>query len=111
MVRYRLTNVRFTEEEHEALRHLAVSEGRSMADIVREAVSTYLEHKVGTTLTEDELANDPFFKVIGIGSSDVGHGSECHDAILYKRADYPQVTRGRRRRKGSRSTNQEEGGR
>lgn len=62
MVKYKLTNVRFTEEEHEALRHLAVSEGRSMADIVREAVSSYLEHKVGRTLTEDELANDPFFK-------------------------------------------------
>ncbi|MDK2930723.1 MAG: ParG [Bacillota bacterium] len=90
MVKYKLTNVRFTEEEHEALRHLAVSEGRSMADIVREAVSSYLEHKVGRTLTEDELANDPFFKVIGIGSSDGACGSECHDAILYKHTAHPE---------------------
>jgi|GEM_PF-1570412 len=33
MAKYKLTNVRFTEEEHEALRYLALSEGRSMADI------------------------------------------------------------------------------
>ncbi|MGE5585537.1 MAG: ribbon-helix-helix protein, CopG family [Bacillota bacterium] len=89
MVKYKLTNVRFTEEEHEALRHLAVSEGRSMADIVREAVSSYLEHKVGRTLTEDELANDPFFKVIGIGCSEGARGSVCHDVILYKHTAHP----------------------
>lgn len=84
MARYKLTNVRFTEEEHEALRYLALSEGRSMADIVREAVSSYLEHKVGRTLTKDELENDPFFQVIGIGGSKDADGSERHDAILYK---------------------------
>lgn len=31
MAKYKLTNVRFTEEEHEALRYLALSEGRRIA--------------------------------------------------------------------------------
>lgn len=83
MAKYVVTNVRFTEEEHERLRHLAVHEQRSMAEIVREAVSTYLEQKEGKTLTEEELANDPFFKVIGIGRSGMPDISIRHDELLY----------------------------
>lgn len=85
MGRYVVTNVRFTEAEHEKLRRLALEERRSMADVVRDAVSAYLERKGGRTLTEDELANDPFFKVVGIGRSGKRDLSARHDEVLYGR--------------------------
>lgn len=110
MAKYVVTNVRFTEEEHEKLRHLALHEQRSMADIVREAVSTYLERKGRRILTEEELANDPFFKVIGIGHSGDGDASTRHDEIIYG----PEIRRGKERKALCRGTpgdaDQETGG-
>ncbi len=83
MGKYVLTNVRFTKGEHEALKHLALCENRSMASIVREAVSSYITRKEGRTLTAEELANDPFFGVIGIGCSETNNVLEDHDKALY----------------------------
>jgi predicted DNA-binding protein len=83
MGKYVLTNVRFTKEEHEALKHLALRENRSMANIVREAVSSYITREEGRTLTEEELAKDPFFGVVGIGCSETENTLEDHDKALY----------------------------
>ncbi len=85
MGKYVLTNVRFTKEEHEVLKRLALLENRSMANIVREAVASYLTRKEGRTLTTEELANDPFFEVVGIGCSGTENASEKHDEVLYER--------------------------
>lgn len=85
MGKYVLTNVRFTEKEHEALKRLALRENRSMANIVREAVSSYLTQKEGRILTAEELANDPFFGVVGIGCSERENVPEDHDKALYGR--------------------------
>lgn len=85
MEKYVLTNVRFPQEVHDRLKYLALEEGESVAGIVREAVSTYLAKRDGKTLQRDELENDPFFQVLGIGASGNENSSAEHDAFYHSR--------------------------
>lgn len=69
----------------------AADEGKSVAEIVREALTSYLESKE-PTLTEEEFRNDPFFQAIGIGRGSDPDSSEAHDRYLYVQPDPPPVT-------------------
>jgi len=46
------TQVRLTETQMDALRHLAQKEGRSIADLVREGVDVYLRSQHGASREE-----------------------------------------------------------
>lgn len=88
MVEYTTTNVRLPRETLKRLRVRAADEGKSVAEIVREALTSYLESKE-PSLNEEEFRNDPFFQVIGIGKGNVRNGSEAHDDYLYVQPDVP----------------------
>ncbi|HHY47956.1 MAG TPA: hypothetical protein GX506_11735 [Firmicutes bacterium] len=109
MPKYIVTNIRFSEDEHKRLKYEALKENRSIADIVREAVDIYFADREGKRLTEAELANDPFFDVIGVGESGIPDNAVRHDVALYwskseaGRDDKPEGGRargGRARKRG-----------
>ena len=79
---YVTTNVRLEEDLHRALKHLAVERGTSAAEIVREAIRRFIE-KPPPPEQEWRIEDDPFWKVIGIGSSGISDGSVNHDNYLY----------------------------
>ncbi|NPV70629.1 MAG: CopG family transcriptional regulator [Firmicutes bacterium] len=75
------TNIRLPAEMHSRLRHEAACEGRSMADLIREAVGRYLVDK--SSLPRSTEADDPFFSVIGIGEGSEPDSAEQHDYYIY----------------------------
>lgn len=75
-------NVRLPVSLHKKAKLYALREGKSLAEIVREAVSEYV---TDTELQPEQLTDDPFFAVIGIGASDEVTRSSLkgHDEELY----------------------------
>lgn len=79
---YVTTNVRLEEDLHRALKHLAVERATSAAELVREAIRRFIENPPPPEETRS-LEDDPFLKVIGIGSSGCTDGSVNLDHYLY----------------------------
>ena len=72
-------NIRLTSEEYAALKARARSEGRSLAQVVRDAIRSHVKgtgprHKPGS---------DPLLEVIGIVVSGDRDGAEEHDHHVY----------------------------
>ncbi len=83
-IRYVTTNVRLEEDLHRALKHLAVERSTSAAELVREAIRRFIE-KPPPPEEEFRIEDDPFWKVIGICSSDCTDGSINLDHYVYGR--------------------------
>lgn len=80
----RKTQVYFPEELHRQLKEYARHQGISMAQVIRQAVSQYLEGKAPTS---QDWENDPILGIVGmIKDVDVTDASENHDYYIY---DYP----------------------
>lgn len=82
------TQIYFDEEEKRALEKLARSEGTSMAELVREAVSRYLQTE---TKRKVLLKDDPIYQLIGAARSPEKvkgkkkrNYAEEHDEIIYR---------------------------
>jgi hypothetical protein len=73
-------NIRLTSEEYAALKARARSEGRSLAQVVREAIRNHVE---GTPSGRRPGPSDPLLEVIGIVESGVRDGAEEHDHYIY----------------------------
>lgn len=76
------TNIRMPASLHKKAKEYALRHRKSLAEVVREAVSEYVAEP---QLRPDQVADDPFFSVIGIGKSD-GEGNvhgKDHDDELY----------------------------
>lgn len=82
--KYVITNIRFTPEESRKLKFIAQAQNKSLAQVVREAVASYVVGLEGQRLSEQELVGDPFFEVIGLGESGVPDGAEKHDEHIYE---------------------------
>ena len=80
------TNIRFPRERLEILKLKAVEEGKSVSQLIREAVEFILPSQ--KTLTEEEFKNDPFFDIIGMYSCEADkNGSINHNDIYLE--NYP----------------------
>ena len=80
------TNIRLPREKLKALKFKAVEEGKSVSQLIREAVELIIPTQ--KTLTEEEFRNDPFFDIIGMYASESDKkGSVNHDDIYLE--DYP----------------------
>ena len=79
------TNIRLPREKLKQLKLKAVEEGKSVSQLIREAIELILPSQ--KTLTEEEFKNDSFFKIIGMCKSGDKHGSINHDDIYLE--DYP----------------------
>ena len=73
------TQIQFTDEQVRRLRNVAEQEGRSIADVVRESVSEYLEHR--TEVDREELKRRAM-AVVGKYRSDARDVAEEHDHYL-----------------------------
>lgn len=71
------TNVRLPVSLHKKAKLYALREGKSLAEVVREAVSEYV---ADPGLRPEQLAKDPFFAVIGVGESDEVTGASPKDS-------------------------------
>lgn len=82
MHNYVATNIRLYGETLKALKIKAVEEGKSVSQLVREAVEQILKSGV-QKIDRKEFENDSFFKIIGLGKSGIKDGSINHDRYLY----------------------------
>lgn len=76
------TNIRLPASLHRQAKLYAARHGKSLAQVVREAVEGYV---VEPRIRPEQVADDPFFRVIGIGESE-GPGkphAKDHDDELY----------------------------
>ncbi len=64
-----------TADQDRAIKRLAQARGVSEAEILRQAVTAYLE------ASGQRRGEDPYLPMIGLGSSGVGDGSVEHDDI------------------------------
>jgi hypothetical protein len=74
--------VYLTAAQNEQLRRMAKQEGRSEAEILREALQHHLE---GTQVEAASPSDDPLWSLVGLAQSDDGDLSESVDAHLYGR--------------------------
>ncbi len=73
------TQVYFPNEVYWKIKEQAMSEDKSSAQIIREAVEKLLSEKDRKV----DWENDPFFQAVGIFESETGDLSESHDTYLY----------------------------
>lgn len=71
------TNINLLEDQHEYVKTLAEREGKSISEIIREAVDAFRE--MALQLDQD----DPIYSIIGMAKSDGKIGAENHDDVLY----------------------------
>ena len=70
------TQIQLTEEQSDALRRLSAATGKSVADLVRQAVELYLRTKAGRTRAD---LVQRALKAAGKFSSGSATGSRYHD--------------------------------
>lgn len=75
-------NIRLSPEDHAALKARARSEGRPLAQVIREAIRRYIEG-TGEVRKPRTGVPDPLLEVIGMVASGVPDGSEEHDHYIY----------------------------
>jgi hypothetical protein len=68
-----------SREQHEMLKALSSSVGKSVAGLIREAIERYMEEPGGEPLRPD----DPLWDIAGAVESGIGDLSEKHDHYLY----------------------------
>lgn len=85
MTRFTTTNIRIPEDRLQKLKMKAVREKKSTAQLIREAIDAFLGDKEKPQSMED-FKKDPFFRIIGLGSSGIKNGSVNHDKYLYKKS-------------------------
>ena len=73
------TQIYLDEVQQEALRERAVAEGRSVAALIREAVSQFLAPGGRSK------KKDPFLAIAGTFAGGPGDAAERHDDFLYRR--------------------------
>lgn len=80
------TNVRFPREQWRALKLLALEEGKSMGQVLREALARSLATSPLSDKKQEPLSlhpQNPFRALIDLGASGVTNGASDHDRILY----------------------------
>ncbi len=82
---YVSTNIRLPSALHRALKHRAVAEGRSLADVVRESVETYLVGEARSPADDsDDWGDDPLAILWrNPVEADVNDGALLHDRYIY----------------------------
>jgi len=73
------TQIQMTEEQVKRLKKMAVLERRSMADLIRQAVDTFVATKAGTDIDERRLRA---IAVAGSFHSKAGDLAKSHDKYL-----------------------------
>ena len=73
------TNIRLPEEDLKKLKHKAVEDNKSVAQLIREAIHKLLLNSRKKTNHKE----DSFNKIIGIAKSGPRYGSARHDFYLY----------------------------
>jgi hypothetical protein len=81
MVHYTTTNLRLPKEILKQLKLKAVEEGKSVSQLIREAIETY--HFESKKPKKVEYRSDPLNKIIGMARSGIKDGSTAHDRYLY----------------------------
>jgi hypothetical protein len=71
------TNVRLPKTLWEELKRKALSEGKSLGELIREGAAYIIGNRVSG---KKRIQDDPFFKIIGAGKGDKT-GSTDHDDI------------------------------
>lgn len=79
---YVTTNIRLPKEMLKMLKHRAVEEDKSVAQLIREAIEQVFIKKE-RKLSRREFKNDPFFKIIGMFEDGIKDGSVHHDRDIY----------------------------
>lgn len=80
------TQVYLPADLYDVMKRRSENEGVTMATQIREALTRYV-----TNLEEEEeeghilTADDPIWKLIGIGNSGIADGSVNHDKYIYRR--------------------------
>jgi hypothetical protein len=87
------TQVYLPEELYEQVRRVSYEQKKSMAAVVRQALTEYLlvdktrpravKLEEERELSEEELRNHPLYQIIGMCSTDIEDGAEKHDYYLY----------------------------
>jgi hypothetical protein len=79
------TNVRLPTALHRALKHRAVAEGRSLADVIRESVELYLVGEAKVPADDaDDWGDDPLERLWSDPvEADVEDGAVMHDRYIY----------------------------
>lgn len=73
------TNIRLPEDVLKALKYRAIEEKKSVNQLIREAVDSFL----GNTPAAGPGGKDPFDSVVGMAKSGTRDGSLRHDRYLY----------------------------
>lgn len=84
MAKFTTTNIRIHEDCLQKLKMKAVREKKSTAQLIREAIDAFLGDKEKPQNMKD-FKKDPFFRIVGLGSSGIRNGSVNHDKYLYKK--------------------------
>lgn len=71
------TNINLEENQHDYVKTLAEQEGKSISEVIREAIEALREKQ------KKRMKDDPIYAIIGMGSSDGGINTEDHDDVLY----------------------------
>ncbi len=82
-MRYVTTNIRIEEDILKELKYKAIEEGKRMAELIREAIKSYLG-KIENTKTKNINKKDTVFKIIGMCKTGIKDDSEKLDEFLYK---------------------------
>lgn len=80
------TNLRLRKRRLQELKLIALSEGESLAELIRQAIDAYLGYskkRKGKHRDIDDFKKDPFFEVVGLSNDTVTDGSVHHDYYIY----------------------------
>ena len=77
------TNIRLGAEVYQRLRIRAARERKSLAQLIREAVDVVYGARRRMSPEKTGRQRDPFFNIIGIGSSGIRDGAAHHDRDIY----------------------------
>ena len=81
------TEIHLEPSEHEALLNFAKARATSMAQVVREAIASYLARASSEALTDEAYLADPIWSLPDVGATFDGSGpsdlAERHDTYLY----------------------------
>jgi len=86
---YVSTNIRLPREQLKTLKHKAVEEGKSMGQVLREALSRGLEsrtHPLSPPKIPMLKQASPFAKIVSLGDSGERDSGVNHDKYLYGKA-------------------------
>lgn len=89
MAKFITTNIRLSPEMHKKLKYRAIDKGKSLSEVVREAISRYLGEESLTKEQEKALARSQssvLQRLAGLGESGVNDLGTHHDKYLYPKA-------------------------